>query len=572
MSFHVPCHGNPLLCTDSYKVTHDKQYPPGTTKVFSYFECRGGVYKDVTFFGLQHLLKDWMVGKVVTEERIAHAKEYLDKHFGSEVFPEERWRYILKNHDGKLPLLIKAVPEGTTLPYKNVLFTVENTDPEAFWLVTWFETLLVQTWYPITVCTHSRYQKVEIKKYLAATAESCDGLPFKLHDFGFRGASSAASAAIGGCAHLVNFMGTDTLAALVAAREVYGLPDDQVAGFSIPASEHSTITSWGPENETEAFKNMLTSFPTGLVACVSDSFNIWDACRDLWGTKLKDLVAARDGTLVVRPDSGHPPEVVIKCLEILGAQFGTTKNSKGFRELPPYIRLIQGDGVDLAQLKNILKHMYAFGWSTDMVAFGSGGGLLQKLNRDTLKCAYKCSWVEVTVDGKTVSRDVSKNPITDRGKKSKRGRLTLECNDGVWTTVENGDPARDQMKPVFQNGDLLIDYKYADIRARADVGDVEPVEPFVSSEEWVRDFDAWAKENLGDKAPPSKAGLYAPKPGPSIDATLDSLKDAVKADLSKDEVVAALTALNNLNAQLLEVAKTKIPPVEEALLKAQPES
>lgn len=561
--FHVPCYGNPLLCTDSYKVTHYKQYPPGTTKVFSYFECRGGKYENVTFFGLQHLLKNWMVGAVVTEERIAQAKEYLAKHFMGDVFPEAEWRHILTEHGGKLPLLIKAVPEGTTLPYKNVLFTVENTDPKCFWLVTWFETLLVQSWYPITVCTHSRYQKIEIKKYLSATSESLEGLPFKLHDFGFRGVSSCESAAIGGCAHLVNFMGSDTLAALPAAREVYKLPEDQVAGFSIPASEHSTMTSWGKEDEVGAMRNMLKQFPEGLVACVSDSYNIWEACKNLWGGVLREDVQSRKGTLVVRPDSGHPPEVVIKCLEILGAQFGTSTNKKGFRELPPFIRLIQGDGVDLEQLKNILRHMHAFGWSTDMLAFGSGGGLLQKLNRDTLKCAYKCSWVEVEVDGKTIARDVSKAPITDKGKKSKRGRLTLECNDGTWSTVENGDPAKDCLKPVFQDGELLIEYTYADIRERADVPESEPVEPFVSSEPWVRDFDAWAKENLGDKAPPSKAALYKPADdGSSIKDVLAGLQGSVVPGLTKEELVGALTELNALNTKLLKVARSKVAAPE----------
>lgn len=357
-------------------------------------------------------------------------------------------------------------------------------------------------------------------------------------------------------------MGTDTLAALCAAREVYNLPDDTVAGFSIPASEHSTITSWGQEDETAAFKNMLTQFPTGLVACVSDSYNIWDACKDLWGGKLKEMVMAREGNgaLVIRPDSGHPPEVVIKCLEILGAQFGTTVNKKGFRELPSYVRLMQGDGVDLAQLTNILKHMHAFGWCTDMVAFGSGGGLLQKLNRDTLKCAYKCSWVEVEVDGKTVSRDVSKNPITDKKKKSKRGRLTLECNDGVWTTVENGDPARDCLTTVFENGVLVKEYDYADIRTRAEVGDLDPVEPFKSSEPWVGQFDAWAKEILGDKAPASKADIYQPVPtSDSIEGVLSTLGGAVNSDLTKDQLVGALTALNELNAKLIAVAKTHVP-------------
>ena len=216
-----------------------------------------------------------------------------------------RCRYILEKHGGKLPMRIRAVPEGTVLGPKNVLFSVENTDPECFWLCTWFETLLVQCWYPMTVATQSREQKRVIRQYLDATADNIGKLGFMLHDFGFRGVSSCESAAIGGAAHLVNFVGTDTVAALVAAREVYGLPSDSVAGYSIPASEHSTITSWGPGEEKDAFENILSKFPTGLVACVSDSYNIWEACTKLWGTQLKDkyvLSAALSAILCSQPD------------------------------------------------------------------------------------------------------------------------------------------------------------------------------------------------------------------------------------------------------------------------------
>jgi len=550
MSYTVPCHGNPLLCTDSYKVTHYLQYPPKTTKVFSYFEARGGKFKDITFFGLQYIVKNWLVGQVVTEERIAEAKEFYDKHFMSEVFHEAGWRYILEKHGGKLPLRIRSVPEGSTVPVKNVLFTVENTDPECYWLTTWFETVLVQVWYPLTVCTSSRMQKIVLKDYLAASHGALDKLPFQLHDFGFRGVSSTESAAIGGAAHLVNFMGSDTVAALVMARDVYKLSADTVAGFSIPASEHSTITSWGVGNELAAFENMLDKFPNGLVACVSDSENIWLAIKDLWGNKLKAKVEAREGTLVVRPDSGHPPEMVLKCLELLGSAFGTTRNDKGFKVLPPYVRLIQGDGIDLAMLTTILQHIHAFGWSTDMLAFGSGGGLLQKMDRDTCKCAYKCSWIEV--DG--VARDVSKNPITDRGKKSKRGRLTLENNDGVFSTVENGDPAKDCLVTVFEDGVLTKEYTYDEIRATADVGEPQPVPEFKSSELWVRDFDAWTAE-MGITTD-SYAGIYEASAGDDdMPATLEKLQALVTDSMPKEQLVAALQSLNKLNSRLLEVAK-----------------
>ncbi|XP_078596651.1 nicotinamide phosphoribosyltransferase-like [Branchiostoma floridae x Branchiostoma japonicum] len=462
-----PCMDNVLLITDSYKVTHHMQYPPETTTIFSYFESRGGKFKETVFFGLQYLIKRWLVGQVVTREKIAEAKDIYKKHFGQDVFNEEGWNYIVEHHGGKLPLLIKAVPEGTVVPVKNVLFTVENTDPKCFWLTNWFETLLVQVWYPMTVATNSREQKKIIASFLHETADNMDGLPFKLHDFGFRGVSAVEAAAIGGAAHLVNFMGTDTIASLVMARKYYGA---DMAGFSIPAAEHSTITAWGKNGELEAFKNMLSRFPKGLVACVSDSYDIWNACENLWGKELKNMIVKRgesNSTLVVRPDSGEPADVVVKVLTILGKAFGTQKNSKGYKVLPPYLRIIQGDGISYETLTGILERMKKLEWSADNIAFGSGGALLQKLNRDTQKCAFKCSFAVVNGEGV----DVFKQPITDPGKKSKKGRLTLELQNGKFVTVQEGqgDPEKDLLIPVFKDGQLLKDYSWEEVRGRAEI-------------------------------------------------------------------------------------------------------
>ena len=182
------------------------------------------------------------------------------------------------------------------------------------------------------------------------------------------------------------------------------------AGFSIPAAEHSTITSWGLEHEVDACANMLDQYPEGLVAVVSDTNDVFACCREIWGTKLKDKVLQRNGVLVVRPDSGDPPDVVVKVLGILGDRFGCTVNSKGYKVLHPKVRVIQGDGIDIVMLEKVLSWMEASGWSADNIAFGSGGGLLQKLNRDTQRFKFMCS--QVVVAGET--RDVFKNPATDR--------------------------------------------------------------------------------------------------------------------------------------------------------------
>lgn len=301
-------------------------------------------------------------------------------------------------------------------------------------------------------------------RYLDETADNWDSLPFMLHDFGFRGCSSVDSAGIGDASHLVNFKGTDTLAGIEMVDRFYGC---DMAGFSIPAAEHSTITAWGKEGEEAAFKNMLTKFPTGAVSVVSDSYDVWNACENVWGGALHDLVAKREGRLVIRPDSGDPPEIVSKVLAILGNKFGTSNNGKGFKMLPPNLRIIQGDGIDILMLDKILGRMKDEGWSADNIVFGSGGGLLQKLNRDTQKCAYKCSWA--CVDGNDVN--VYKDPITDPGKKSKKGKLTLELIDGVYTTVQEGkgDPSKDVLQTVFENGKIVKEFTFDEVRQNAEI-------------------------------------------------------------------------------------------------------
>mmetsp|Transcript_51749 Transcript_51749/g.116079 ORF Transcript_51749/g.116079 Transcript_51749/m.116079 type:complete len:529 (-) Transcript_51749:72-1658(-) len=513
----IPWTENIILLSDSYKVSHWKQYPAGTQYVYSYFESRGcdnEGWNEVVFFGLQYFMKRYMLGQVVTKEKIDEAAELYSQHFGDgvndnpDLFYREGWEYILSEHGGRLPVHIKAVPEGMVVPTKTALFTLVNTDPKCFWLTNFLETLLVQVWYPMTVCTQSRFQKISIAKYMQETGNEDwsppSGVCFKLHDFGFRGVSSVESAAIGGCAHLVNFLGTDTVASMICARDYYGAK--KAAGGSIPASEHSTITSWGVEGEVDAMRNMLESYPEGLVACVSDSFDIWRACKDYWGDQLKELIKGRItdtkfGRLVVRPDSGDPAETCTSILKILLEQFkeDVTETKTGHKLLPAYIRVIQGDGVDWESIPKILEKLKKEKIAADNIGFGSGGALLQKLNRDTFKCAFKCA--EITINGE--SRDVFKDPITDKGKASKKGRLTLQLasettgftdadkykprsdsnktpggtgflhysSDGKYVTVASGkgDPAKDIMVDVFKDGALLVDYTLDDIRAKADI-------------------------------------------------------------------------------------------------------
>ena len=458
---------NIILNTDSYKVSMFKQYPAGTTGVYSYIESRGGRYDRTVFFGLQAFIKEYLL-EPITQADIDIADEIITAH--GEPFNRAGWQYILDKHNGYLPVVIRSVQEGTVVPVKNVLATIENTDPECFWLTTWLETALLRAiWYPTTVATQSWTIKRVILDYLEKTGDPTT-IDFKLHDFGARGVSSMESAGIGGAAHLVNFMGTDTITGLLHAREYYNAG---IAGFSIPAAEHSTITSWGRDGEVNAYRNMVNQFakPGAILAVVSDSYDIYNAAEKLWGEALRQQVIDSGATVVIRPDSGDPVEVNCNLIQILDRKFGSTVNEKGFKVLNN-VRLIQGDGVNELAIRSILGAFMALGYSADNIAFGMGGALLQQLDRDTQKFAMKCSSAEV--NGEWI--DVQKDPITDSGKKSKAGRVTLWKSGRDYASAVNrplhwsdhGTAGWDEvLEEVYRDGKLVKEIDFATVRANS---------------------------------------------------------------------------------------------------------
>jgi nicotinamide phosphoribosyltransferase len=424
------------------------------------------------FFGLQAYIKDYLLDPISMAD-INRAELVVRAH--GLPFNREGWEIILHEHRGLLPLTIEAVPEGTVMPTHNVQVQIRLTKDDArlSWLVSYIETCLLRgIWYPSTVATKSR----KFKKMIAAALLRSSDVPvdeqiaFKLHDFGARGASSGETAMLGGMAHLVNFMGTDTFEALFGAMHYYNT--EAVVGFSIPASEHSTITSWGRENETEAYRNMITQFSGNgkLYACVSDSYDIWNAISNIWGRALKESVIASGGTLVVRPDSGKPVEVVVRCLQLLDEAFGSTINGRGYKVLHPSVRLIQGDGINEDSLPEILEAVMRAGYSIDNVAFGMGGGLLQAWNRDTLRYAMKAS-ARKTAAGDWVG--FSKDPITDSGKRSKEGRLGLISEGGIGpslirtVTEDFANEHGNILREVYVDGELLVEDTFEAIRERA---------------------------------------------------------------------------------------------------------
>lgn len=462
---------NLLLLADAYKYSHYKLYPSGTTKIYSYLESRGGMFNETVFYGLQYFLKEYLQGPAFTKEDIDEAESILNGVFGREgVFKRENFEYILHTHGGRLPVKIKSVPEGSVVPVKNVLMTIENTDPNCFWLTNFLETLLMQVWYPSTVATLSHEIRKVVEHYfdLTADASSKAAIDFVLNDFGFRGVGSVESAGLGGSAHLINFMGSDTVYASVFAKKYYNAT--KTYGMSVPATEHSIMTLGGTDGEKEIFNHVLQAYPTGILSCVSDSYNIFNAVSELWGKEFKDRILERNGTLVIRPDSGDPVQTLLKVFELLFERFGFTINSKGYKVLPPQVRVIQGDGIEYDSIRLIYKALTENGISAENLILGMGGALLQKLNRDTQKFALKCSYAEVS--GRSVN--VQKSPVemdaqgkmVQSFKVSKSGRLKLiEAMNGL-QTVSNDNPENDLLETVFENGEIKRTHTFEDIRQR----------------------------------------------------------------------------------------------------------
>ncbi|ATQ41247.1 nicotinate phosphoribosyltransferase [Caulobacter mirabilis] len=457
---------NPILATDSYKQSHFLQYPPEARTISAYVEARPGPFSDeALFLGLQTYLIDYL-GRPVTAADIDEAEAICAAH--GVPFNRAGWAAVVADHGGFLPLEIKALPEGTIVPTGVPMVQVENTDDRMPWLTTFVETALLRAvWYPTTVATLSWKCKAIIRAGLEQTSDDPAGqLPFKLHDFGARGVSSGESAGLGGMAHLVNFAGTDTLEGLMAARRYYGA---DMPGFSIPAAEHSTMTSWGRERESAAYANMLDRFDGegAIVAVVSDSYDLDKAVAEIWGGALREKVLARKGTLVVRPDSGDPVETPVRTLKTLWDRFGGTVNGKGYRLLDPHVRVIQGDGMNIDSIARLVERVTAEGFAIDNIAFGMGGGLLQLVNRDTLRFAMKANALR---DDQGVWRDVSKTPLTDPGKGSKAGRQAVVREGGrlVARRLDATAAGEDLLVPVWRNGELLVRHDFETVRARSE--------------------------------------------------------------------------------------------------------
>lgn len=466
---------NPLLMTDVYKMGHMEQYAPGTSYVYSYLIARSDkTFKETVFYGLQYYLKRYLRQPLTPEMGEEFLRVRASILGGNSPEVEQKIRALCKL--GHWPIVIKAVPEGTVMPVRNVLMTIANTHPAFYWCVGFIESLLLKVWYPITVATCCYQYRKLAQRYWDETVERSEhaGLDFAVHDFGYRGDSSEEGSAISGLGHLLSFRGSDTVPAWRFAEAYYGAHGDAIMA-SVPATEHSVMCSYGREDELGAFNRMLDLYPTGVVSIVSDTFNVYTVLTD-FADKLKSRILARDGKVVFRPDSGNPehiicgnPDAPADSLEGLGAirlldrAFGSTVNKLGYKVLNPKVGLIYGDGMYLARYERTLERLRTMGYAASNLTIGVGG-ILRNHSRDTLGFAIKATCVEV--DGQ--QREIEKDPITDPGKKSHKGLLSLEYRNGAYATLDRRSVAEERcglLRTVFANG-IVWHQSLGEIRER----------------------------------------------------------------------------------------------------------
>jgi len=409
---------DPMLSTDSYKLCHHALYPKGLEIMQSHLAARVPYGIPITSFGVQYYAK--MLAKAKPKPyKTSWARNYTNKHiFGNkDVFNEYDWVEI--SNLGYLPVEIWAYPEGTRVQGGDPIMVVQNSTPGKFpWLVNHLETFLSRVWYPMTIATNSKSIYKSIIPFMESTTDlTKDEIKamtlLKVHDFGSRGVSSSETAALGAAAHLLTFDGSDTIEGDLLIRNFYtdtrkGKGKPMPKSTSIVATEHSVMTMRGIAGELEVFKELLKKFPDGPVACVIDSFDWVNFIVGISeNEEIMEMMEARQYPVIFRPDSGDPVVTTEKLFNLLFDKFGGYLNRKGYKVLSKNVQIIQGDGINKEMIIKILQNFKDNYISAQSIGFGSGGGLLQKFDRDTFKFAFKCNWVRMN----GVGVDVYKSPM-----------------------------------------------------------------------------------------------------------------------------------------------------------------
>lgn len=475
---------NPLLATDSYKLSHRIMYPEGLEYVESNFTSRGSRVDGIEHtiqFGLQAWLKgiteNWE--RFFAADKAAVVKEYKD-NTATFVSPGFDLSMVEDLHDlGYLPLRFLALPEGTLTPIKVPSILIQSTHKDFAWLVNYVESdLSAGIWHPSTVATLAWNLRRVFEKAARATGGAVEAVDFQLHDFSYRGQVNREAAMSSGAAHLTSFFGSDAVPAVPWVNYYYP-GDNGLIAASVPATEHSVMCAFGRANEIDAFEHQLDLFPEGILSVVSDTYSLRQVIEDFL-PKLKDKIEARDGKLVIRPDSGDPADIICGtdpelhgktfyekgAIEALWDLFGGHINEAGFKVLSDKIGLIYGDGMYKERIENINARLAAKGFASTNWVAGIGSYSYQMITRDTFGSAVKATFVKV--DGE--DRNIQKDPETDSGlKKSATGRLAvLTKADGTLYLVQEAEPWQIEnslLQPVWENGKFIREYSFAEVRA-----------------------------------------------------------------------------------------------------------
>lgn len=482
----------PILLKDGYKVGHKFQYPEGTTLVYSNLtprKAREEKIHDIVFFGLQYFVKEYLISqfnnnffKADKKEVMAIYKRRIENYLGKDAITYD---HIEALYDlGYLPLEIKALPEGSLVPMKVQVLTIKNTKPEFFWLTNMLESLMSAIlWKPTTSATTAFEYLKTFTKYANETVGTDHSfIPWQGHDFSFRGMSGIEDAIMSGAGHLLSFTGSDTIPAIDFLETYYNADcEKELIGGSVPATEHSVMCMGAQENEIETFERLINIvYPKGIVSIVSDTWDFWKVITEFLPL-LKDQIIARDGKVVIRPDSGNPVKIIIGdeaelvgspaykgAIECMWETFGGTITNKGYKLLDQHIGLIYGDGITLERQEQILEGLKLKGFCSYNVVLGLGSFTYEYVTRDTFGFAMKATYGEINGEGRAIFKD----PKTDDGtKKSAKGLIAVHKNKATGKLEYKDEctwqeEAEGELKTVFKDGKLLVDDSLQTIRDR----------------------------------------------------------------------------------------------------------
>jgi nicotinamide phosphoribosyltransferase len=447
----------PILNADTYKKSHWTFEHPDFTSSYSYIEARkGGEFNEIMWFGNLYTLR-WFLTQLWTPVFIDHAAKFLPAH--GVPFDRDAAMIVWERYGGRLPVEIKALPEGLVVPQGTVLATVQSTDPDCAGLASTIETMLLRCWLPTTLATRGMRWWRLIEEYLAISGTE-NTAEFKIVDFSARGCRSTEDAGVSGMSHLVNFQVTDNLLGILFGQHTYH------TDTMLLEVHGQTVNPLGGRY---------------LVSVVIDTYD-QDAAIKMWltpaekgGCGLLEKLKSSNMKLVLRPDSGDPVINVVHILDLAETLVGSTINDKGFRVLPDFVSVIQGDGINEESLRRILQRVTYHKWSVDNVNFGSGGGLMQHdIERDTHRFAMKASEVEIGGEVFAIRKEVK----TDPSKASKAGRFAVvrrmhehfpEPYETFMTIAEHDlEPVeKNWLETVFLNGELVNPPSFEKVRERA---------------------------------------------------------------------------------------------------------